>query len=149
MHPPGLRARLTYQFFIEWVSKNHIERNKNPALLQWESFKFQSPSYILVSCKTFYLFSLFKILDSFCHELKAPYEGATIDVGTGGTGGTCPPRFFNKQRSALFIFRKCPLFLKKKVPSKFRAPPSFRCFLRPWVEISEQQFIYRNHAEKV
>ena len=49
----------------------------------------------------------------------------------GGTGGTCPPRFCNKQRSALFISRKCLLFIKEKVPSKCRAPPSLRCFLRP------------------
>ena len=56
-----------------------------------------------------------------------------IDVGTGGHWGHVPPRFCNKQRSALLIFRKSPLFLKKKVPSKCRAPPSLRCFLRPWL----------------
>ena len=54
-----------------------------------------------------------------------------IDVGTGGHWGHAPPRFCNEQRSALFIFRKCPFFLKEKVPSKCRAPPpSSRCFLR-------------------
>ena len=55
-----------------------------------------------------------------------------IDEGTEGTWGTSPPpRFCNKQRTALFSFRNCPLFLRKNVPSKCRAPPSLRCFLRP------------------
>ena len=46
-----------------------------------------------------------------------------IDVGARGHWGTCPPRFCNKQRSALSIFRKCPVFRNEKVPSKRRAPP--------------------------
>ena len=49
----------------------------------------------------------------------------------GALGARAPPRFCNKQRSVLFMFRKCPLFLKKKVPLKCRVPPSLRCFLRP------------------
>ena len=52
------------------------------------------------------------------------------DIVTGGTRGTYPPRFCNKQRSVIFIFRKCTLFLRKKVPSKCCAPPSLTCFLR-------------------
>ena len=51
-----------------------------------------------------------------------------------GTGGTCPPRFFNKQRSALFKFRTCPLLLKEKRALEVSCPPSLRCFLRPWQE---------------
>ena len=38
----------------------------------------------------------------------------------GALGGS---RFCNNQRSALFIFRKCPLFLKEKVPSRLRCRP--------------------------
>ena len=49
----------------------------------------------------------------------------------GALGARTPPRFCNEQRSALFISRKCPLSLKKKVPSECRAPPSLKCFLRP------------------
>eukprot|EP00112_Aurelia_sp_Birch-Aquarium-sp1_P013318 Seg282.14 transcript_id=Seg282.14/GoldUCD/mRNA.D3Y31 product="hypothetical protein" protein_id=Seg282.14/GoldUCD/D3Y31 len=60
--------------------------------------------------------------------------GIFRDVGTGGHWGHVPPpRFCNKQRSALFIFRKCPFRVMKKVPLKCGAPPSLNCFLRPWV----------------
>ena len=45
-----------------------------------------------------------------------------IDVETRGHWGHVPPRFCNKQRSARSIFRKCPFFLKEKVPSMCRAP---------------------------
>ena len=45
-----------------------------------------------------------------------------IDLGTGGHRGHMPPRFGSKQRNALVIFRKCPLFLREKEPSKCRAP---------------------------
>ena len=69
---------------ICWVSENHrpnlfraIE-TKNAAPLYWEVFKFQPPSRISVLCGTFYYFSFFKILDSFCHEFKASYEGTTF-----------------------------------------------------------------------
>ena len=49
----------------------------------------------------------------------------SIDVGIGGI---CPPRLCNKQRSAVFIFRKYSLSLKEKcprsvVPSKFEMLP--------------------------
>ena len=54
-----------------------------------------------------------------------------IDVGTGGALEARAPKICNKQRSALFISGKCSLSLKKKVPSKCRAPPSLKCFLRP------------------
>ena len=40
-----------------------------------------------------------------------------IDVrnrGGGALGTRTPPRFCNKQRSALFPFRKCPFFSKGK-----------------------------------
>ena len=37
-----------------------------------------------------------------------------------GHWGHVPPRFCKKQRSVLFIFRKCPCFFKEKVPSKCR-----------------------------
>ena len=37
-----------------------------------------------------------------------------IDEGAGGTLGHVPPRFCNKQRSALFIFRKCSFFVKER-----------------------------------
>ena len=47
---------------ICWVSENH-RRNlfrtietKKTAPLYWEVFKFQPPSYIAVSCRTFYFF---------------------------------------------------------------------------------------------
>ena len=49
----------------------------------------------------------------------------------GALGARVPQIFCDKQRSALLIFRKCPPFLKKIVPSKCCAPPSLRCFLRP------------------
>ena len=69
---------------ICWVSEKHrcnlfraIE-TKNAAPLYWEVFKFQPRSYIPVSCRTFYFFSLFKILHSFCHEFRSFYEGATF-----------------------------------------------------------------------
>ena len=45
-------------------------------------------------------------------------------------GARAPPRFCNKQRSALFVFRKCPLFLKEKsvlevpCPSKVEMLPT-------------------------
>ena len=56
-----------------------------------------------------------------------------IDVGTGGTGGTCPQdfAFCNEQRSALLIFRKCPTFHKEKSALKVSCLPSLRCFLLP------------------
>ena len=53
----------------------------------------------------------------------------------GGTGGSAPPRFCNKQRSVLFIFRKCPFFLKEKVPSKHRDLSNLRGFLRPCLDM--------------
>ena len=40
----------------------------------------------------------------------------------GGDWGHVPPRFCSKQRSALYVLRKCPFFLKEKVPLKRRAP---------------------------
>ena len=52
--------------------------------------------------------------------------------GVTGGGGTCPPRFCNKQRSALFVFRKFPLSLMEK--SFLEGPsPRLRCFLRPFI----------------
>ena len=59
-----------------------------------------------------------------------------IDEGTRGHWGYVPPRFCNKQRSALFIVRKCPLFLKEESALKVSCPPSLRCFLRPCKEKS-------------
>ena len=41
-----------------------------------------------------------------------------------GAPGLVPPRFCNKQRSALFIFRKCPL-LGNKGPWSVVPPPQF------------------------
>ena len=61
-----------------------------------------------------------------------PFAPKSIDVGSGGElGARAPPRFCSKQRSALFVFKKFPLLLKKKMPSKRRASPSLRCFLHP------------------
>ena len=67
------------------VSENHrrilfrtIETQKIPAppfsgrFLGFRTFLFSA------TCRIFFLFSLFKILDSFCHEFKASYEGATF-----------------------------------------------------------------------
>ena len=45
-----------------------------------------------------------------------------IDVGTRGHWGTCPPRFCKKQRSALFNFRKCPIFSRRKLPLEVLCP---------------------------
>ena len=46
-----------------------------------------------------------------------------MDVGTGlHWGHVPPPRFRDKQGSGLFVFRKCPLFLKEKVLSNCYAP---------------------------
>ena len=45
-----------------------------------------------------------------------------IDLGARGHWGHVPPRFCNEQRITLFIFRKCPHFLKENGPSKCRAP---------------------------
>ena len=43
-----------------------------------------------------------------------------------GTGDTCPLlRFSNKQRSALFIFRKCPVFLTEKIALEVLYSPKF------------------------
>ena len=47
---------------------------------------------------------------------------AIIEVGT--RGARVPPRFCNRQRSVLFIFKKIPLFLKESAleascPAKF------------------------------
>ena len=53
-----------------------------------------------------------------------------IDVGTGGHWGHVPPRFCNKQRSALFTLKNAPFFLRKSA-LEVSCPPSFRCFLRP------------------
>ena len=44
-----------------------------------------------------------------------------IDIRTGGTLGHMPPRFCNKQRSAHFVLRQCPLSLRKNVPLKHPA----------------------------
>ena len=79
--------------------------------------------------------SLVEIVISNYYNIKQNKEicKCFIDVGTGGTGSTCPPRFCNKQRSALFIFRKCPFFLGKKCPQNVM-PPSLRCFLHPCLQ---------------
>ena len=61
----------------------------------------------------------------------------TRDLGTEGTGGTCPQDFaINKE--VPFLFSGHALQLNKKVPLKCRAPqpPSFRCFLRPWTKLN-------------
>ena len=53
-----------------------------------------------------------------------------LNVGTRGTWSTCPQDFaINKEMLFLFI-ENAPFFLRKKMPSKRRAPSS-RCFLRP------------------
>ena len=45
------------------------------------------------------------------------------NVGTGGTGGTCPPKILQKTKNCPFPFlENTPFFLRKKVPSKCRAP---------------------------
>ena len=60
-----------------------------------------------------------------------------IDVGTeGGIRGTCPPRFCNKQRIAIFILGNAPFSLRKKCPRSV-VPPSLRCFLRPWLDFRD------------
>ena len=50
-----------------------------------------------------------------------------------GHWGHVPPRFCNKQRCALFLFRECPLFVKENGALEVSCPPSLRCFLRPWL----------------
>ena len=48
--------------------------------------------------------------------------GTHIDVGTGGHWGHVPPRLCNKQRSALFLFRKFRLLLKEKSALEVTCP---------------------------
>ena len=71
----------------------------------------------------------FLIISSFLYKMRIPtghrnicFRHRIIDVGTGGHWGHVLPKFWNKQRSALFIFRNCPLFLRKKVPPRCCAP---------------------------
>ena len=46
--------------------------------------------------------------------------------------GTRGLQFCDKQRSDLLIFRRCPLFLRRELPSNGRAlPPSLMFFLCP------------------
>ena len=60
-----------------------------------------------------------------------------------GHWGHVPPRFCNKQRSFLFLFRKCPLFLKERYPRSV-VPPSFKCFLCPCLVSEAERYCYRN-----
>ena len=49
----------------------------------------------------------------------------SIDVGTargGGHWGHVPPRFCNKQRTALFTLKNAPFFLRKKCPRSVVLP---------------------------
>ena len=57
-------------------------------------------------------FRTIHLTDLFIVKRQKSYETKGRDVGTGEHWGYVPPRFCNKQRSALFIYRKCPLYLK-------------------------------------
>ena len=61
---------------------------------------------------------IFQVFDKIFQTSKIAF----IDVGTAGYWGHVPPRFCNKQRSALFIFRKCPIFLKEKSALEVSCP---------------------------
>ena len=73
-----------------------------------------------------------------------------IDVGTRGHWGQAPPRFCNKQRSALFIHKNASFFLRKRCP-RSDVPPSLRYFLRPcaWKQFwaSYQKICNKNFME--
>ena len=63
-----------------------------------------------------------------------------------GTGGTCAPRFCNKQKSALFMFRNCPFSLIKKVPLKYRAPPQVwgaASYVPDWVRATRKDMDFQ------
>ena len=75
-------------------------------------------SEALSETTVYYLKNLASIID--CYLVL--FLSVCIDIGTGGHWEHVPPKFCNKQRSAHFIFRKCPLFHKEKLPSKCRAP---------------------------
>ena len=59
------------------------------------------------------------------------YREVSRDVGTGGHSGHVPQRFFNKQRSALFTFRTCPLPLKDKRALEVSCPQVWHAFYVP------------------
>ena len=52
-------------------------------------------------------------------------------IGTGRHWRHVPPRFCNKQRCAIFIFRICCLYLKEKSVLEVLCSPSLTCLLLP------------------
>ena len=76
-------------------------------------------------CKDTLMLSLTKdTSDTLLNTSQKRIVLSSIDIGAGGTGGMCPLRFCNKQRSALFI-QKMPLFLKEKRALEMSCPPKF------------------------
>ena len=59
-----------------------------------------------------------------------------------------PPRFCNKQRSALFTFRKCPLFLKGKSAFKVSCPPKFEMLPTSWSDSLAALCVHSVHSIK-
>ena len=56
-----------------------------------------------------------------------------------------PQRFCNKQRSAIFIFRKCTLFLKEKSALKVSCTPKFEMLPK---SLAKWSFLILNDASK-
>ena len=77
------------------------------------------------------MYEVAKHVISVLHVIFMRNSFTDIDVGTGGGAlGVRPPRFCNKQGSALFILENVPFLSRKKGPRSV-VPPSLRCFLRP------------------
>ena len=122
-HKIGRAAITQFSFFVTFfVQKFHF-------FCLWGHIEhFQMTLFSVFQLKTIRSHvSVFRSLHFEQRFQKSPFS----IVEPGVLGARVPPRFSNKQRSAIFIFRKCPLFLKNKMPSKCSIPPSLRCFLRP------------------